>query len=295
MNKSQLDKIMHAKGFIAALDQSGGSTPKALLDYGISKNGYSNEEEMFDLMHAMRERIATSSCFESGKIFGAILFEQTMDRQISGMGSAEFLWEKKQIVPFLKIDKGLAEEVDGVQLMKPIPNLDALLERAKGHPIFGTKMRSVIHTDSQSGIAAVLDQQFDYAHTVLAAGFVPIIEPEVSVKSLEKEAAEELLKAGIKQRLQTLPPGVQVMLKLSIPSVDGFYSELMRNVHILRVVALSGGYERSYACKLLAKNPGLSASFSRALSQGLSVDQTDREFEATLNATIDQIYRASIT
>lgn len=295
MNESQLDKVAHAKGFIAALDQSGGSTPKALLDYGISKDSYDSADEMFDLMHAMRERIATSACFEGGKIFGAILFEQTMDREIAGMGSAEYLWEEKQIVPFLKVDKGLAEEADGVQLMKPIPNLDGLLERANKHPVFGTKMRSVIHTANRAGIAAVLDQQFNFARAILSAGLVPIIEPEVSIKSLDKEAAEELLKSGIEQRLQTLPAGTQVMLKLSIPSIDGFYSDLMQDAHVLRVVALSGGYERSHACELLAKNPGLAASFSRALSEGLSVGQTDGEFEATLSATIDQIYRASIT
>ena len=294
MNSRQIERVAHDRGFIAALDQSGGSTPKALSDYGIDKNSYSSEAEMFDLMHAMRSRIMTSHSFNGDRIFGAILFEQTMERSVDGIGSAEYLWEKKNIVPFLKIDKGLAEQTNGIQMMKPIDELEGLLDRAKAHSIFGTKMRSVIHLADAAGIAAILDQQFEYARMILSAGLMPIIEPEVNINSSEKAAIEELLKVGIAQRLETLGEGHRVMLKLSLPSVDGFYSEFVGDPRVLRIVALSGGYDREYACQLLSKNPGLVASFSRALSQGLFVDQSADTFDKTLDEAVEMIYRASI-
>jgi fructose-bisphosphate aldolase class I len=293
MNKDQLDKVRQSNGFIAALDQSGGSTPKALRDYGVEDGESKTEAELFDLIHAMRSRIVTSKAFNGERVFGAILFEETMNREIEGLGSAEYLWEKKQVVPFLKVDKGLAEQTGGVQLMKPNPGLSDLLQHAKAHPVFGTKMRSVIHLADEAGIEAVLDQQFEVAKTILAAGFMPIIEPEVDIKSPEKAEAEKLLKVGLVKRLAQLPEGQEVMLKLSLPSTDGFYSELAENPKVLRVVALSGGYDRKEACQLLAKNPGVTASFSRALAEGLSVDQSQDEFEKTLDATIEEIFKAS--
>jgi fructose-bisphosphate aldolase class I len=294
VNEQQAAKMGHGRGFVAALDQSGGSTPKALKEYGIAENRYGSDAEMFDLVHAMRTRIITSREFTGGRILGSILFEQTMDREIDGLGAAEYLWQAKEIVPFLKVDKGLAEQQDGAQPMKPIGGLDELLDRARKHPIFGTKMRSVIHLADQAGIDAVLDQQFSYAKTILAAGLVPIIEPEVDITSLQKAAAETLLLAGILQRLETVPDGQQVMCKLSLPTEAGLYADLTKNSRVLRVVALSGGYERDEACQLLSKNPGVIASFSRALTQGLSAAQSDKEFDQTLDTSIAEIYQASV-
>lgn len=293
MNSLQARKVARGHGFIAALDQSGGSAPKTLRDYGVTDSSYDSETEMFDLMHAMRSRIIKSHRFDGDRIFGTILFEQTMSRSIDGIGSAEYLWEKKKIVPFLKVDRGLSSPFNGVQLMKPIDGLDELLDRAKAYPIFGTKMRSVIHRADALGIEASLDQQFEYAKRILSAGFMPIIEPEIDVNSPEKAAAEMLLKEGVEQRLRGLGQGQQVMLKLSIPSVDGFFSDLIENPRVLRVVALSGGYDRDQASQLLSKNFGLVASFSRALTQGLSVDQSAEAFDEALDRAIETIYHAS--
>jgi fructose-bisphosphate aldolase class I len=295
MNTEQRQKMAEGAGFIAALDQSGGSTPKALKLYGIEESAYSNEDEMFDLIHQMRTRIITSPSFDGDRILAAILFEQTMDREIEGMGSAEYLWQRKRVVPFLKVDKGLAEEADGAQMMKPIPNLADLLARARNHGVFGTKMRSVIKLADERGIAANLDQQFGLARQILEGQLVPIIEPEVDIHSPEKERAEELLKAGILERLGAVPSGQQVMLKLTIPSVDGFYGDLIADPRVLRVVALSGGYSREEADRRLSANPGLIASFSRALTEGLSVDQSDAEFDELLDKSIAEIYAASLT
>jgi fructose-bisphosphate aldolase, class I len=295
MNAEQRQKMAEGAGFVAALDQSGGSTPKALKLYGIEESAYSNEDEMFDLIHEMRTRIITSPSFDGDRILAAILFEQTMDREIEGMGSAEYLWQRKRVVPFLKVDKGLAEEADGAQMMKPIPNLADLLAKARNHGVFGTKMRSVIKLADERGVAANLDQQFGLARQILEGGLVPIIEPEVDIHSPEKEQAEELLKAGILERLGALPSGEQVMLKLTIPSVDGFYSDLIADPRVLRVVALSGGYSREEADRRLSANPGLIASFSRALTEGLSVDQSEDEFDELLDKAIAEIYAASIT
>jgi len=293
VNSLQARKVARGHGFIAALDQSGGSAPKTLRDYGVTDSSYDSETEMFDLMHAMRSRIIKSHRFDGDRIFGTILFEQTMSRSIDGIGSAEYLWEKKKIVPFLKVDRGLSSPFNGVQLMKPIDGLDELLDRAKAYPIFGTKMRSVIHRADALGIEASLDQQFEYAKRILSAGFMPIIEPEIDVNSPEKAAAEMLLKEGVEQRLRGLGQGQQVMLKLSIPSVDGFFSDLIENPRVLRVVALSGGYDRDQASQLLSKNFGLVASFSRALTQGLSVDQSAEAFDEALDRAIETIYHAS--
>jgi len=293
VNSLQARKVARGHGFIAALDQSGGSAPKTLRDYGVTDSSYDSETEMFDLMHAMRSRIIKSHRFDGDRIFGTILFEQTMSRSIDGIGSAEYLWEKKKIVPFLKVDRGLSGPFNGVQLMKPIDGLDELLDRAKAYPIFGTKMRSVIHRADALGIEASLDQQFEYAKRILSAGFMPIIEPEIDVNSPEKAAAEMLLKEGVEQRLRGLGQGQQVMLKLSIPSVDGFFSDLIENPRVLRVVALSGGYDRDQASQLLSKNFGLVASFSRALTQGLSVDQSAEAFDEALDRAIETIYHAS--
>ena len=295
MNAEQREKVGFGRGFVAALDQSGGSTPKALRLYGIEESAYGNEDEMFDLIHQMRTRIITSPSFDGDRILGAILFEQTMDREIEGMGSAEYLWQRKRVVPFLKVDKGLAEETDGAQMMKPIPNLADLLAKARTHGVFGTKMRSVIKLANEGGIAANLDQQFGLARQILEGGLVPIIEPEVDIHSPEKERAEELLEAGIIERLGGVPTGEQVMLKLTIPSVDGFYSDLIADPRVLRVVALSGGYSREEADRRLSANPGLIASFSRALTEGLSVHQSDAEFDELLGKSIAEIYAASIS
>lgn len=295
IHPQQRDKIASGQGFIAALDQSGGSTPKALRLYGIEESAYSGEAEMFAKVHQMRERIVTSPAFSGDRILGAILFERTMDDDFAGKGAVRFLWEDKGVVPFLKIDKGLMDEADGVQLMKPNPGLDALLARAKAKGVFGTKERSVIKANNPAGIAAVLDQQFEVARQVLAAGLVPIIEPEVDIKAADKAAIEVELKKGLLARLDTLDPATPVMLKLTLPSVDGFFSELVAHPGVLKVVALSGGYSREKSNELLAKNPGVIASFSRALTEGLSAQQSDAEFDRTLDASIESIYRASIS
>ena len=295
MDSPQYDKIRSAKGFIAALDQSGGSTPKALSLYGIEPDRYTGDQQMFDLIHAMRSRIITSPAFGGDRILGAILFEETMDRDIEGRASADYLWSEKNVVPFLKIDKGLAVEANGVQLMKPMPNLESLLARAKGKGVFGTKMRSVVKHVSAPGIEQVVDQQFAIGQTILAAGLMPIIEPEVDIHATDKEAAEQLLKAAILERLASIGPQQQVMLKLSLPSRDDFYAELVKHPKVLRVVALSGGYSRDEATELLARNHGVIASFSRALTEGLAAQQSDQEFDETLNASIASIYKASIS
>ena len=295
MNQEQLDKVSSGKGFIAALDQSGGSTPKALKLYGVEETAYSGEAEMFDQVHAMRSRIVTSPAFDGRRVLGAILFEMTMDRQFDGMDAAEYLWKKKQVVPFLKVDKGLADEADGVQLMKPMPELDALLSRAVKKGIFGTKMRSVVNAANAAGIDAVVAQQFTVGQQILAAGLMPIIEPEVNIKATDKKEAEALLKAALLRQLDGLGAGRKVMLKLTIPAVDGFYGELVKHPNVVRVVALSGGYSRDESNAMLAKNPGVIASFSRALTEGLSAQQSDADFNAALDKAIDGIYQASIT
>lgn len=294
MNNKQQELIRTGKGFLAALDQSGGSTPKALEHYGIPRSAYSGDEQMFDLVHQMRTRIMTSPAFTSRYILGAILFEQTMDRKVEGQFTADYLWNVKGIVPFLKVDQGLAPLEGGVQLMKPINGLDALLERAVARNVFGTKMRSVISQASEEGIARVVEQQFMYGRQILDAGLVPIIEPEVDIHSADKVQSEVLLKQALLQQLDALPASMNVMLKLSIPSVDGFYSDVMRHPRVLRVVALSGGYTQAEANEKLARNPGLIASFSRALAEGLYAGQTDEQFNETLSASIRSIYAASI-
>ena len=291
----QLQKIKNSKGFIAALDQSGGSTPKALKLYGLNEDAWSNDEQMYDLVHQMRTRIITSPAFNGNRVIGAILFEATMDRDIEGKPTPTYLWDVKNVVPFVKVDKGLADEKDGVQLMKPIGGLDALLERARSKHVFGTKMRSVIKQANAAGIDAVVAQQFEIAKQILAAGLIPIVEPEVDIKTPNKEGAEELLKASMTKQLNALGPDQRVMLKLTIPSKDNLYADLIKHPKVLRVVALSGGYSRDDANTKLARNSGMSASFSRALAEGLFAQQSDAEFNATLDASIDSIYRASIT
>jgi fructose-bisphosphate aldolase, class I len=283
------------KGFIAALDQSGGSTPKALKLYGIDESEYSNDTEMFDRMHEMRTRIIKSPAFNGDKVVGAILFENTMDRQIDGRGSAEYLWNVKHVVPFLKVDKGLADEADGVQLMKPMPDLDALLERAVAAGVFGTKMRSVISHADKAGIGAVVDQQFEVGRQIIGHGLVPIIEPEVDINSPTKGEAEELLRSAISDRLDALGDDEHVMLKLTLPEVDDFYLPLIKHSNVVRVVALSGGYPRNQANAKLARNHGMIASFSRALTEGLTAQMSDEQFDGALGDTIDAIYQASIT
>jgi fructose-bisphosphate aldolase class I len=295
VNAEQFQKMKDGQGFIAALDQSGGSTPKALKLYGVDESAYSNESEMFDRIHEMRSRIITSPVFTGERILGAILFEMTMDRQIEGKGAAEYLWEEKNIVPFVKVDKGLAGEVDGAQVMKPMPDLDALLARASAHGAFGTKMRSVIKLANESGVNAVVDQQFEVGQQILGAGLVPIIEPEVDIHSPQKAAAEGLLKAAIVAALSRLEGDRQVMLKVTLPEQDDFYSDLVEHPKVLRVVALSGGYTLEDANARLARNHGVVASFSRALTAGLSAQQTQAEFDAALDAAIGGIYEASIT
>lgn len=294
MNQAQIDRIHGGKGFIAALDQSGGSTPTALLQYGISKDSYSSEEEMFNLVHEMRTRIITSPAFHSEHILGAILFENTMDRKIGDQYTADFLWEEKGIVPFLKIDLGLAELENGVQLMKPIPQLKNLLARAKERHIFGTKMRSVIKEANPEGIRKIVEQQFEVGKLIAEAGLVPIIEPEVDIHSTDKEKSEDLLKSEIIRQLSTLSKDVKIMLKLSIPTVDNLYQDLLDDPHIVRIVALSGGYTQQEANEKLSRNHGLVASFSRALSQGLTAQQSDGEFNSMLEGSIQAIYEASI-
>jgi fructose-bisphosphate aldolase class I len=295
MNEQQLQKVRSERGFVAALDQSGGSTRKALASYGIPEGAYSGDDEMFALMHEMRSRLITSPSFDGDRILGAILFEDTMDRRIEGRDSADYLWSVKRVVPFLKVDKGLAAEVDGVQVMKPIPDLDALLARAAGKGVFGTKMRSVIRLANDAGVKSVVDQQFDLGRQIVGAGLVPIIEPEVDIHSPQKAEAESMLRAAIVDHLGLLASDESVMLKLTLPEVDDFYADLVAHPNVLRVVALSGGYSRHEANARLARNHGVIASFSRALTEGLSAQQSDEDFDATLNESIASIVAASIT
>jgi fructose-bisphosphate aldolase class I len=295
LNTEQLEKMKNGKGFIAALDQSGGSTPKALKLYGIEESAYSGEEEMFDLVHQMRTRIIKSPSLNAERTLGAILFDMTMERNIDGKGTAEYLWEDKKIVPFLKIDNGLAAEENGVQVMKSIPELDDRLARANGHKVFGTKMRSVIKLANRKGIQQIVNQQFEIGKKILAAGLVPIIEPEVDINSHEKEQAEGILKLEILDQLNKLRDNQNVMLKLTLPSQANFYSDLVAHPRVVRVVALSGGYARDEANKMLAKNNGVIASFSRALTEGLSAQQSDKEFDDALDKAVQGIYEASNT
>ena len=294
MNQEQFAKIKSGKGFIAALDQSGGSTPKALGLYGVPPEAYSGDEQMFDAIHSMRTRIVASQAFNGDRILGAILFEQTMDREIEGRGSADYLWSVKRVVPFLKVDQGLAAEVNGVQMLKPMPDLGALLGRAKAKGVFGTKMRSVVKHADATGIEGVVAQQFEIGKMILASGLVPIIEPEVDIRAPDKQGAEEFLVASLTRHLDALPSQQQVMLKLTLPSVDNFYAGLVAHPRVLRTVALSGGYSRDEANRRLARNHGVIASFSRALTEGLTAQQTDAEFDAALDASIQSIYRASV-
>lgn len=295
MNQEQFDKMRTGAGFIAALDQSGGSTPKALRLYGVDESEYSGDAQMFDFIHRMRTRIITDPAFNGDRILGSILFEQTMDRDIDGRGSADYLWTVKQVVPFLKVDKGLEPEADGVQVMKPMPGIEDLLARAIDKGVFGTKMRSVIKSANPVGVAEVVNQQFEVARTILSAGLIPIIEPEVDIHSTTKAEAEQLLRTQLLQWLDALAPDRHVMLKLTLPSETGFYSDLIAHPRVLRVVALSGGYSRAEADRLLRRNHGMIASFSRALTEGLTAQQTDAEFHAVLDASIQSIYDASIT
>ncbi|WP_154785028.1 fructose bisphosphate aldolase [Flavobacterium sp. LC2016-13] len=295
INTAQLDRMHSGKGFIAALDQSGGSTPKALAQYGVLESSFTNEEEMYTLVHEMRTRIIKSPAFDSKYILGAILFENTMDRKIDGEWTADYLWDKKHIVPFLKVDKGLADLANGVQLMKPISNLDQLLDRAVERNVFGTKMRSVIKEANATGIQEVVAQQFEVGKQIFAKGLIPIIEPEVDIYSADKEKSEEILKEEIQKQLGLLDKDVKVMLKLSIPTLNDFYKELMSDPHVVRVVALSGGYGQEEANEKLSQNHGLIASFSRALSEGLAVTQSDDVFDTKIAKTIEDIYKASIT
>ncbi len=291
----QLNKIKNDKGFIAALDQSGGSTPKALQLYGVGEDAWTDEKGMYDVVHAMRSRIVMSPAFSGKRLIGAILFENTMDRDIAGKATPNYLWEVKGVVPFLKIDKGLADEKDGVQVMKPNPGLDALLKKAKAKHVFGTKMRSVIKQANAAGIDAVVKQQFEVGKQILAAGLIPIIEPEVDIKTPNKDKAEDLLKAAIVKELNALKPDQRVMLKLTIPTKDDLYADLIKHKNVLRVVALSGGYSRAEANERLARNHGMTASFSRALAEGLTAQQSDADFNKALDASVESIYRASIT
>ena len=295
ISEQQVQKIQNQPGFIAALDQSGGSTPKALGLYGIGEQDWSNDEQMFDTVHAMRNRIVTSPSFNGDRVMGAILFEMTMDREFGGMPAPHYLWNEKNVVPFLKVDKGLADDENGVQLMKPMPDLDALLDRALGKGIFGTKMRSVIKLASADGIVAVVDQQFDIGLRIIAMGLVPIIEPEVDIHSPEKAAAEALLKPALLGRLNQLSGEQKVMLKLTLPEQDNFYSDCVKHPNVLKVVALSGGYTREEANARLSRNNGAVASFSRALTEGLTAQQSEAEFNAMLDDSIESIYQASKT
>jgi fructose-bisphosphate aldolase, class I len=294
VDTTQFEKVRTGHGFFAALDQSGGSTPKALAEYGIERDRYSSDAEMFDLVHAMRTRVLTSPAFDGTRVLAAILFEQTMERSVNGVPTARYLWDEKNVVPFLKVDKGLAPERDGVQLKKTIDTLDDLLERAQRHRIFGTKMRSVINDADEAGISAIVDQQFGYASRILAAGLVPIMEPEVSISSPHKEQAETLLHDAIAKHIEALPEGAAVMLKVTIPTRPGLYGDLGSDPRVLRIVALSGGYSRDEACARLARDPTLIASFSRALLEGLTESQTDEQFNAQLGSSIEQIYQASV-
>ena len=295
MNHQQLQKIRDRDGFIAALDQSGGSTPKALRLYGVDENAWSGDDEMFSIVHGMRTRIVTSPSFDGDRILGAILFENTMDREIEGKPSARYLWEAKNVVPFLKVDKGLAAEADGVQMMKPMPELDSLLARAKEKGVFGTKMRSVIKLANPAGVRAVVDQQFEIGRRIVDAGLVPIIEPEIDIHSPEKEQAEVLLKDAMLEHLDALGPDRRVLLKLTLPERENFYAECVKHRNVLRVAALSGGYTREEANARMARNHGVIASFSRALTEGLTAQQTDDEFNAMLDTSIASICEASGT
>lgn len=294
MNMEQVQRMRQGKGFIAALDQSGGSTPKALAGYGIEKDQYKDEKEMFDLVHAMRTRVMTSPAFSSDHILAAILFQQTMEREVEGLPTADYLWQKKGIIPILKVDKGLAEEKNGVQLMKPIDNLDEILENAKSYNIFGTKMRSVIKKADEEGIREVVAQQFEIGKRILEKGLFPIIEPEVDIRSADKKESEAILKREILKHLEKLPEDEMVLLKLSIPEEDGFYTELIEHPRVMRVVALSGGYSREESVALLKRHPGLIASFSRALLEGLNHTYSDVRFNSTLERSVKEIYEASI-
>jgi fructose-bisphosphate aldolase class I len=295
MDQAQLDKVREGRGFIAALDQSGGSTPKALKLYGVEESEFSGEAEMYDRIHEMRTRIMTSPAFTGARVLGAILFEQTMDREVEGRPTGEYLWSVKGVVPFIKIDKGLADEADGVQLMKPMPELDALLARAAGKGMFGTKERSVVKLANDAGIEAIVAQQFEVGRQVLAAGLVPILEPEVDITSPEKPQAEAKLKAAILRHLEDLPGDQRVMFKLTLPDEDNFYADLVDHPSVVKVVALSGGYSREEANARLARNKGVIASFSRALTEGLSAGQSGDEFDATLDSAIQAIYDASVS
>jgi fructose-bisphosphate aldolase class I len=291
----QLDKIRNQPGFIAALDQSGGSTPKALANYGVGADAYSNDDEMFEVVHNMRSRIVTSPAFSGSRIMGAILFENTMDREVEGQGTADYLWNVKAVVPFLKVDKGLADESNGVQIMKPMPELDALLQKARQKNIFGTKMRSVIKAANADGVNAVVSQQFEIGRQIIDAGLVPIIEPEVDINSPQKAASEELLEPSLLKHLDQLGEGQLVMLKLTLPEEDNFYASCVQHPNVLKVVALSGGYSRQEANQRLGRQNGMVASFSRALSEGLSAQQSDEEFNSVLDASIESIFQASST
>ena len=293
MNEQQMQRVRNDDGFIAALDQSGGSTPKALGLYGIADGSWAGEEEMFDLMHAMRSRIMMSSAFTGERVLGAILFEMTMDRLVDGVPTASYLWQRKNVVPFLKVDKGLADQVDGAQVMKPMPELDALLERAVSAGIFGTKMRSVISSANPAGVSAVVSQQFEVGHQILSAGLVPIIEPEVDIHAPDKAEAEEMLRDAVLNELASVDADSPVMLKLTLPEVDGLYAVFVNHDSVARVVALSWGYSREVANERLSRNRGVIASFSRALTEGLAAGQTDAEFDAMLDRSIEGIYQAS--
>ena len=291
--EKQLQRIKNGSGFIAALDQSGGSTPKTLENYGVNGDAYESDEAMFDLVHEMRARIMTCDAFDNERVLGAILFEDTMEREVNGKSTANYLWEDKNIVPFLKVDKGLAEQMNGVQVMRPIPELDQLLDKAKNYPVFGTKMRSVIYEPSVDGIELVVQQQFDVAKQIISKGLMPIVEPEVDINSDKKHESELILKTSILHHLERLNDDHQVMLKLTLPEEAGFYQELIDHPKVLKVVALSGGYSRSEACAKLKQNPGMIASFSRAFTEGLSKQQSDSEFADTIDASIQEIYEAS--
>jgi fructose-bisphosphate aldolase class I len=295
VNEEQLQKIKTSPGFVAALDQSGGSTPKALRDYGIQENAWSSDEEMFTIVHQMRARIITSPAFNGERVIGAILFENTMDREIEGQPTADYLWKVKRVVPFLKVDKGLAAEKDGVQLMKPMPTLGALLEKARTKNIFGTKMRSVIKRADEAGIKEIVNQQFEIGDEIISADFVPILEPEVDIRCPEKAKAEQLLKAAILEKLNELPASQFVMLKLTLPEQEDFYGDFVKHPRVVRVVALSGGYSREEANNRLRKQRGVIASFSRALLEGLTAQQSDAEFNAVLDKSIQSIFDASNT
>jgi fructose-bisphosphate aldolase class I len=292
---NMLEKIASEDGFIAALDQSGGSTPKALRLYGVQESEYSGDQEMFAKVHQMRTRIVTTPAFNGERVLGAILFENTLDSEVEGMSSAHYLWQSKQVVPFLKVDKGLEDEVNGAQVMKPIPGLEALLAKANAQDVFGTKMRSVIKLANSEGVKAVVEQQFVVAKKIIAAGLVPIIEPEMDINSPEKAEAEVLLKTAILKQLNLLDRGQKVMLKLTLPESENFYQECIVHPNVLKVVALSGGYNRAEANRRLSENKGMIASFSRALTEGVTAQQSDAEFDMTLDATIESIYQASKT